>query len=299
MKEEFKIKLKKTVIYPIYLKLKYLIYPIKLKKGGVNKKRPDKISVDANSEIIVSLTSFPGRIKMVHKTIYSIMNQSLKPKKIILWLSKKQFNNLDDDLPIEIKELEKFGLTIKWTDDDIKSYKKLIPALQEYSDYIIVTADDDIYYTTNWLKELYESYLQYPKDIHCHIITRLKESNGKIITVPKEETMIGKASYYNKLVGNGGVLYPRNSLHKNVLNIKEFQELAPTSDDIWFWTMAVLNGTKIRWIEKKMKKLYYTEYSQEKTDCLCKINDCGEKLFFKHMDCLVEKYNLLEILKKD
>ena len=299
MKKETKRKLKNTIIYPIYLKFKYLIYPFKLKMGGVNKTKPEKMGIDENSEIIVSLTSFPGRIKIVHKTLYSIMNQSMKPKKIILWLSKKQFENLEEDLPTELVELKEKGLTIEWTEDDLRSYKKLIPTLQKYPDYIIVTADDDIYYTVDWLKDLYESYLKYPKDIHCHIITRLKEENGKIIITPKNKSMVGLASYYNKILGNGGVLYPRDSLDKNVLNINEFQELAPTSDDIWFWAMALLKGTKIRWIERKMKDLYYTEYSQEKTDCLCNINDYGEKLFFKHMDSLVEKYSLLDILKKD
>lgn len=297
--KEIKRTLKKTIIYSIYLKFKYLVYPIKLKLGKINRNKPEEIGIDEKSEIIVSLTSFPGRIHIVYKTIYTIMHQTVKPQKIILWLSKQQFINLEKDLPKELIELKKYGLTIEWTDDDLKSYKKLIPTLKKYSNDVIVTADDDIYYPIDWLKKLYDSYLKYPKDIHCHMITRLEEINGKIKIGKKDKSIIGSSSFYNKIVGNGGVLYPRNSLNMNVLNIEEFQELAPTSDDIWFWAMALLNRTKIRWIETSTATLYYIEYSQENTDCLCNINDYGEKFFYKHMNNLVNRYNLLEILNED
>lgn len=48
-----------------------------------------------NEKIIVSLTSFPGRIHLVHKTIQTILLQSVKPDLIELWLAKEQFPNLE------------------------------------------------------------------------------------------------------------------------------------------------------------------------------------------------------------
>lgn len=52
-------------------------------------------STDTISEkkIVVSLTSFPARIKKVHIVIESLLNQTIKPDKIILWLSKEQFEH--------------------------------------------------------------------------------------------------------------------------------------------------------------------------------------------------------------
>jgi hypothetical protein len=84
----------------------------------------------------------------VHKTIETLLNQSHKADKVILWLAEEEFPNKEKGLPRELIQLIKSGLTISWC-RDIKSYKKLIPALEKYPKSIIVTADDDLYYQKN------------------------------------------------------------------------------------------------------------------------------------------------------
>ena len=42
-----------------------------------------------------------------------------------------------------------------------------------------------------------------------------------------------------------GVLYPPHTLYSDVSREDLFIRLAPDADDVWFWAMAVLNGTKI------------------------------------------------------
>ena len=76
-----------------------------------------------DNELIVSLTSFPERMYELHYTLYSLLTQSVKPKQVILWLAKEQFPNLEKDIPARVLELQKNGLTIKWT-HNIYSYKK-------------------------------------------------------------------------------------------------------------------------------------------------------------------------------
>lgn len=51
------------------------------------------IGVDKNSEhkLVVSLTTFGERIFTVHKTIESLMLQTLKPNHIVLWLAEDEF----------------------------------------------------------------------------------------------------------------------------------------------------------------------------------------------------------------
>lgn len=298
-----KDKLKKTVIYTIYRWIKYLVYPYKLKRAKVVNIKPEKWMLSdeliENKKVIVSMTSFPGRIHLVHSAIYSIMNQSCKPNKIILWLSKRQFPRGNDELPKELIELEKYGLSINWLEEDIRSYKKLIPTLQTYPNDIIVTADDDLYYPHDWLKNLVVSYLQNPDMIHCYLINRLEKKNGNIIIDKRNKSEIGKASFNNKILGGSGTLYPPHSLHKDVLKEDAFMSLAPTNDDLWFWAMAIKNGTNICWINnglKDIRDLCYVENSQEDTECLTDINDRGERLFDIQMNALVEKYNLYELL---
>lgn len=52
-------------------------------------------------------------------------------------------------------------------------------------------------------------------------------------------------SYLNIQTGVGGVLYPPHSLREDMMDVKLFTEIAPTTDDIWFWAAAVANGRKI------------------------------------------------------
>lgn len=53
-------------------------------------------------KIIVSLTSYPARISTVHLTIDTLLSQTRKADKIILWLAPEQFPNKEDDLPAQL-----------------------------------------------------------------------------------------------------------------------------------------------------------------------------------------------------
>jgi len=199
------------------------------------------------TQIIVSLTSFPARIKTTHLAINTLLRQTFKPDRIILWLAEEQFINKEADLPKEILDLKDFGLELRWT-QDIKSYKKLIPALKEFPQDIIVTADDDIYYEEDWLESIYKKYTEYPDCIVCQRPRRLELVGDKIkvLTSRKSEKLdLSKPDYFNQMLGGAGCLYPPNSLHKDVFDIDKIFRLLPTNDDVYFWAMAVLNGTKI------------------------------------------------------
>ena len=87
-------------------------------------------------------------------------------------------------------------------------------------------------------------------------------------------------------------MYPPKSLYKDVLDVKKFTKFAPTNDDIWFWCMAILNGFKIKFIEKHISCPKVIEGSQDVA--LTKINDHGEKLFWKDFMNIMELYHGLE-----
>lgn len=218
-------------------------------------------STKPNPELIVSLTSFPDRFPDIYFTLYSLLNQSIKPDKIILWLADSQFPKREMDLPKRVRGLTDYGLTIRWC-KDLRSYKKLIPALREFPDATIVTADDDIFYPSNWLELLLESYNSEPQHIHCHRAHRIAfDADGNVASYANWQKCIpsSQASYLNFFTTGGGVLFPANSLHSDVLNEALFMELCPTADDIWFWTMAVLRGTKIRVVEQNLSNVTFLD----------------------------------------
>jgi glycosyltransferase involved in cell wall biosynthesis len=215
--------------------------------------------------IVISLTSYPARINEVACTIYSLLNQSLKPDKIILYLGEDRFLRKEDDLPQDLLQLKSCGLEIRWC-NDLRSYTKLVPALKDFPNDLIVTADDDIYYPKNWLDLLYQSYLKFPQDIHAHRCHRVvQNTNGSLLPYNQwpHNIQIAGAEYKNFLTGVGGVLYPPETLDKRVFDVLLFQKLAPLADDIWFWAMAVLRGTKIRCIEHCIPTLEYANPERE------------------------------------
>lgn len=239
--------------------------------------------------IIVSLTSFPERINYVHKTIRTILNQDkIKPNEVELWLAKTQFLKRERDLPQRILTLKKWGLKICWC-DDLKSYKKLVPVLKYHPDSIIVTADDDVYYDRTWLMLLYNEYLSDPNSIQCHRVTKFYIQEGKFKTIPGGYQYYNNASFLNKLVGVGGVLYPPYSLYEDIIKIDLFMNLAPTNDDIWFWFMAILNKRRIH-VVKYNKPQPLDIYEANSSPKLTTINDNGKKLFWVQFKQLIEYY---------
>lgn len=200
-------------------------------------------------ELIVSLTSYPARINELHACIFSLLEQSCKADRVILYLAKTQFPNLDADLPQQLLDLKKLGLTISWYDEDIRSYKKLIPTLQQYPEAVIITADDDFYYPKDYIKTLYEAYLQDPSCLHCHRAHYITfNSDGSIAPYLSWEKRLktDKAEFSNFCTTGAGVIYPPHILHKDTTNKELFLKLSPTADDIWFWAMAVANDVKIK-----------------------------------------------------
>lgn len=300
--------LRDTFIYDIHTHIKYKMYPYRLRKAGVVASYPQECAVSDRlldgKRVIVSLTSFPARIPSIKGCLCSLMNQEYKPNKIILWLAESQFPNKERDIPTDVLSLQEFGLEIRWVERDIRSYKKLVPALEAFPEDIIVTADDDLYYPKDWLKKLVDAYREDPSNIHCHLVTRVSIEGSEIRPQLKErERFAGTVSFCNQILGVSGSLFPPHSLFRDVTRSDIFMQLAPTNDDVWFWAMAVMQGTKIHYLPNglTMEGLIYIEGSQENTPCLTSVNidSKGEMLIDKARTAICEKYELIRIIKEN
>lgn len=280
------------------IKYKAKVEVLPVSKTGLNTEE------ERDEKIIASLTTFPERINTVSTTIKTLMAQTVKPDEIVLYLAKEQFRGLEKSLPKELLKLQEYGLTIKWT-SDIKSYKKLIPALKDYPDDVIITFDDDIYYEKDTIEALYNSYLKNKNEIQANRTWRVNLDKNSI--KPLDSSFLiwnyqeyKEASFLNTIIGCGGVLYPPNCFHNDVLDEEKFTSIVPTQDDIWFWAMAILKGTKIR-----LNKGYsYNHITVENTQQygLCKLNNKKNKgLSGKDgFNRIAEYYpEIIEILKKE
>lgn len=261
---------------------------------GINKEKK-------SDNIIVSLTSYPKRIDEVKYTIYSLLNQDIKPDKVVLWLSSNEFPCKEENLPDELLKLENNGLTIKWCEYN-RSYKKLLPSLKEYSDSIIVTADDDLYYPPEWLKILYTHHRKYPSDIVTHRSRRIAFENNDVKNyidweVSREEM---DASYLNFFTTGGGTLFPPDTFKEQVFDTELYEDICPTGDDMWFWSMAVLNNKKIRVVPDSIWELTYVNPARDLVfykDTLWSYNETHNDEHFRKL--LNEFPEVYDKIKKD
>ena len=196
--------------------------------------------------IVVSLTSYGRRVsKVAPYAIISLLRQTCKPDVIVLWLDSDQWN--DDNLPPRLARLREKGLAIRYCPDRIKSYTKLIPSLKAYPNDIIITVDDDIYYSKKMVEILFRSYESNLQAIHA-----LRTSVSELSKINKE-----KVFKTGILLGTGGVLYPPHSLSEQVFDRETFVKICPELDDLWFYVMAVLNHSSIVKVEGVSQVSYY------------------------------------------
>ncbi len=236
--------------------LKYRLYNLIKKSSGVN-------SQIRSRQLIVSLTTYPKRFNVVYLTIESLMNQTIRPDKIILWLAKDELSC--GDIPHKIFKLKSRGLDIRVVDENLKSYKKLVYTIEEFKGCNIITCDDDIIYPTFFIEGLYEKFKEFPDSIvayRCALIQKIDKSTLKPYlnwSSPKSS----EPSYNLFPTGVGGILYPSHSLHSKVLDKELFLKLSPLGDDIWFKAMALLNNTKTVMVNEKSIEFPLIKGSQD------------------------------------
>lgn len=205
-------------------------------------------SVSKTDGIVISLTSFPARLNTIWQCIESLKRQSVVPEKIILYLSKDQISY--NDIPSSLTKEQDDLFEICMVDGDMRSHKKYYYAMKEYPDKIIVTADDDVIYPPFMLSNLLEAHIKYPTDVianYTHVI-RLNNCTVAPYTewydIPATQNIIDTT--INQIqVGYGGVLYPPNSLYKDVLNIELARELSFLADDLWLYAQTIMGGHRV------------------------------------------------------
>lgn len=197
-----------------------------------------------NKNIIVSLTTFGKRLYDVSTTIESVMQGTMLPNKIVLWLGEE---HKAKKLPLSLQLQQKRGLEIEYC-KDIRSYTKLLPSLKKYPEDIIITIDDDVIYPNDLVENLFNAHLDNPDSICASRIHKIVlGKNGKPVDYQNWEW--GKAvegtSPLNFLTGVGGVLYPPHSLAEDVFDESVFLDICKYADDVWFYSMALKKGTPI------------------------------------------------------
>ncbi len=214
----------------------------------------------STNKVIISMTSYPERFKFASKSIKSLLMQDFKPKRIILFLFEEDFAQRE-----YFKKFEKYGVEVQPYSKNLKSFLKIIPALELFSDYVIVSADDDMYYRRTWLTELIEGSQSHPNSIVGHRGIRISlDSDGQVM--PYSTWKLEKSEFFGSsvvLTSVGGILYPEGLLGRTVFDMNLAQKLTPNNDDFWIYFIALMSNIPQGTIRSNNVDPYYWFGSQK------------------------------------
>ncbi|OBT19501.1 hypothetical protein A9263_15190 [Vibrio cyclitrophicus] len=200
-----------------------------------------------NKPLIVSLTTYNKRIHDVNIVIESIGRQTVKPNQLILWLDINEFPNYDS-IPLKLQKMMSRGLDVRFC-ENLRSYKKLVPTLEQFPDSHIITIDDDIIYPDDMLELLIRDHKNHPDcliGMRAHRVTYDKKGNIKKYKHWKKNIIDSEASDEIFLTTGAGTFFPYGVLSKELLNKKLFMEICPSADDIWVKVISMHSNVKCK-----------------------------------------------------
>ena len=202
-----------------------------------------------DGDIVVSITSYGKRVHdALPYMLYSLLIQTILPKKIVVYLDYDNWSLVN--LPWQLKRLQEVGVDIRFC-KDIRSYKKLIPALLNFPNNAILTLDDDIYYNRNYMEWMTTAYNASDKRTvlgqwGC-IPTKM---DGNYIPYNQwPDCKKGTKNDEKSFIGCCGICYPPHIFDDEIFNEEVFMQLCPIADDIWFWVMQERLGIERQYIE--------------------------------------------------
>lgn len=202
------------------------------------------ISEQRDKKIIVSLTSYPKRFQYLDLAIKSILRQTTKPDKVILYLGEDSEGSI---LSERLRKMEKYGLEIKYRKGNLRSHKKYVYALQEYPDDIVILIDDDMIYDRHLVERLMKSYTKYPYAVSASRVHRMAKNEDETLasythweyeyhasTEPRDD-LFSTTGF--------GTLLPPHSMDEQVVDADTSMKECFAADDVWLKYMQLRKGT--------------------------------------------------------
>ncbi len=255
--------------------------------------------------IIVSFTSYPPRIKSVHRVVESLYRQTVKADEIILYLSLDEFPKVEAELPEKLRRMiGQGGFRIAWVCGNLKSHKKYYYALQEFQDAVVITVDDDKIYAETMICDLMESYKRFPDSVSARIariILKRPETLEQYVKWEKEEK-IEECKDVPRMdlcaIGAGGVCYSPRLVNKNWFHKETIMKVAGDYDDLWLKYSEIISNIPVVYTKPSQKDITIDDsqicrlsannlYGSGNDKCISKIlvllkeryADCYEKWF--------------------
>ncbi|MDG4714314.1 hypothetical protein [Winogradskyella marincola] len=230
------------------------------------------LKIDTESAVIVSLTTIPSRIEYVYLPIKSLLNQTVPPKKIVLWLGEEFFTSKIEDLPSTLQELIPLGLEIEFC-KDLKAHTKYYYAFKKYPDNLVVTIDDDIIYPKNLIEVLLNKSNEFPKSVVANRVRKIVVDNAGFksyrewkINTPRSNT----PSHFLLATGVSGVLYNPSLFLESIYDTQGMAKTNCIGDDIWLKAAQIHSNIMV--VKTDQFNRAFVEISEAQDQSLFKTN---------------------------
>jgi len=250
--------------------------------------------------IIVSLSTIPSRYDDLNLTLDSLLNQTLKPDKIEVYIpaSYNRFPDWDKEPPSLPK-----GVDLVRCNTDYGPATKVLPAIEKYKSEnpIIIYCDDDRVYHPKWVESFVKAHKKRPGHAianHGWVITKkpIRKRFIKVKTAfdliyrikrlyqtfhnllsdhkkpkPERSWRFLKGGLVDVMEGYGGCLIKPSMFDSSVF---EMPKLALLHDDIWLSGKLAQKGVEI-WLNPKGRVIMIQEHM---------VNDPLNEAIFDNLD---------------
>lgn len=196
------------------------------------------------------MTTWPPRSRNAVEAMKRIVSQHHSaPVKYVLTLSLDEKDGIHDSV---FKAMRDMGVEVIWDNGNVKSHKKLMPAIKKYPDSPIIVVDDDMLQKDGWLQTFIDDHIAHPHDI-------IYGQSGSVVEIHADRIVEGIAQRGNYTKpgtvtfnvkpanGSAGTLYPANTFtDPRFFDRSLYMRLSPTSDETWQWAFVVMAGRTFR-----------------------------------------------------
>ena len=202
-----------------------------------------QLAKDHVPDLIVSMTSYPARIRHAWLSLESLFRQNDCDFRLVLVLADSQFPKRK--VPRSIRRLAKKGLEILWVSHDGRSFDHLWPAYEKFAGASIISVDDDKFFSRELVGKLRAASAELPSTIISWRGWQMLTSKGDLVFGEgwRRATQKTPSNQLFMPPGNGS-LYPPGSLPRSAGDYDLRERICPNADDVWYWAMARLGGAE-------------------------------------------------------
>ena len=197
-------------------------------------------------DVPISMTSWMPRIDALPLVLLSMIEQSLRPAAVHVWLCAE-----DQDM-ISARHRNFFtehGVQFHET-DNIGPHKKWLPLIESGHEEAFVIADDDTFYPRDWFEGLVKEGEDHQDEIIAHRCHRMRvDANHHIRPYaewPRAVSSQRESSHDLFAVGCGGTLVRPAAIADEFRSRDLIGKLCDRADDIWLKAAYIHSGYKVR-----------------------------------------------------